>query len=930
MQHRTIAGALGRWVEYVEFAVRSRGIVSRLVTRWMLQSVAKAFESWHLVVSGALHRKKMLSKVLYRFNHAGMAAAFEGWRASIFTSKRQKSVAMKVLARMQHMALAGSLGRWVEFRQDCMRLRRVVLRLAQMRTGRCWSSWLEAVSTWVAERTASAHSAKLVYCNDIHRKQLLFTFLRLRMKRKLALCMHMWIQTTKKSSAMIRTMHQVVARLLYRRIHVIFTNWAEYIAENIALGPLVQNMRRHMLLWKLGKVFGTWAHMHMHETMAKRAVQMEMDNKMTHFAEAISRQVTEYGPRKVIVVSSHLEDVMVLIKAVQTDIPVVFLDYELDSPDSVLTSISAAGNGHKLDSIAFMDHGSPGKMNFFCDLDLTLESLTTNKTVHKFFVGIGALMSDTGRIDLLSCSVSDTDAGKDFVWALEEVTGCTIAASTSNVGATGGDGSWVLDHGVESGTNGSVDTADEYFAPTILNWHHVLSSTWDLTSAGGVPAGGVPVDLPIAAATRGGIGGGNTDKATMERLQMRLAMRRAAAKQKHVAANVCADLHLVAKNSALSLRGYLHMQSGKLRKQALLKGALQGWRHLVDVRRRHQAMLGPLLRMQFDNFTRWCGPPVHYFRTWSIYLLLLGLAIMGFKYNMRGCSVLFAWVSEVRLQREARAKAVSLHEISSLTEENERLAQRLMEFEAVAAEFIPNFHTVTIEEAEVHAFQRLEELQNQIEEAEARLAGGEGGGGEAAWLAEQPLSLEPASSNESTPNHRRVVAEVVSGAVVSAEVVSANSFPALLEKLQETPGPWHFRAITQVGVTRTLEASASPYASDGEPEHVHEYGPGEIVSVHELRQTLGGSHRGKTAHGWVSLLSLLGNIRATPQPNGEVLWEHSPSLLNEDAPSDRSPAADNFDEERLVAQADYDAASQTSWLNWFGLEEAQTSPGGQL
>jgi hypothetical protein len=59
-----------------------------------------------------------------------------------------------------------------------------------------------------------------------------------------------------------------------------------------------------------------------------------------------------------------------------------------------------------------------------------------------------------------------------------------------------------------------------------------------------------------------------------------------------------------------------------------------------------------------------------------------------------------------------------------------------------------------------------------------------------------------------------------------------------------------------------------------------------MVEVFEIRRSLGGVHRGRTVHGWVSLLSLLGTVRVTPEVGGGAVWHHVDGSAGDISPTD--------------------------------------------
>ncbi len=114
----------------------------------------------------------------------------------------------------------------------------------------------------------------------------------------------------------------------------------------------------------------------------------------------------------------------------------------------------------------------------------------------------------------------------------------------------------------------------------------------------------------------------------------------------------------------------------------------------------------------------------------------------------------------------------------------------------------------------------------------------------------------------------------------ASSIEAAASFPELLARLNRSPPPWHMRATSKVSVTESVETLGA-----GLDPSVYEYAPGEMVEVLEIRRSFGGVHRGRTVHGWVSLLSLLGTFRVMPDVDGGAVWHHVDGSAGDISPS---------------------------------------------
>ena len=76
---QSTAKALVTWQAWCVAAVRGRVLVGRLVVRWQSQALAGALDAWKVHgVSNAL-RRRVLAKMVGRLSQHAVAAAFHGW-----------------------------------------------------------------------------------------------------------------------------------------------------------------------------------------------------------------------------------------------------------------------------------------------------------------------------------------------------------------------------------------------------------------------------------------------------------------------------------------------------------------------------------------------------------------------------------------------------------------------------------------------------------------------------------------------------------------------------------------------------------------------------------------------------------------------------------------------------------------------------------
>ena len=489
----------------VEVAAQQGRAAERILQRWKMQGVMKCFSSWLDMIDV----KRKLRIIVLRLDMGGLSASFDSWSDSILIWKSQRAVISWMLLRMQHIAVSASFSAWHGMHVCNVNLVRIMHRLVfrrlYMKVYTIFTSWAHLVEplderpirirmqrfkvgvTFHSWSTAARHQATL--SRIMHRLILrlltskMITILTswanlvqasrsapglARMVRfRLGVTFHNWMNAARRNATLMRLMHRLAFRNLMKTMATMFSDWVQYCKTANDSSSLI-----HMQEFRLDFVFTGWKNLVQHKTT--EMVTTDDVDLVTPFREAISRRVSVDGPKRVIVVSSDLDDVLLLIHAVRKDTPVVFLDYELDTLASVFTDIKRAANGLNLESIAFMGHGSPGKMSLLCDVVITRESLSSNSNLRDFFTSVASLTGNSdgeaGRIDLLSCSLSKSEDGALLVQDLKDLTGCCVAASERPVGSSTQDADWLLQ-------DGAIDAAGIYLiAGEITKWNHVCAS----------------------------------------------------------------------------------------------------------------------------------------------------------------------------------------------------------------------------------------------------------------------------------------------------------------------------------------------------------------------------------------------------------------------------------------------------------------------
>ncbi|MHC4886053.1 MAG: DUF4347 domain-containing protein, partial [Planctomycetota bacterium] len=175
---------------------------------------------------------------------------------------------------------------------------------------------------------------------------------------------------------------------------------------------------------------------------------------------------------RVLAISSNAGDAEALAAAAMGNVMTVLFDAETGTPESVLDQIQDALDGQQADSIAFATHSAGnGGFTLTHDAIVNENTLFGDARLTQFWEGIGALLDDDGRIDLLACNLTDSVAGESLVADLEALTGHEVAASddvTGNVHS----GDWMLEMG-------NIDLLQTYFdGDAISQFAGRLATTW--------------------------------------------------------------------------------------------------------------------------------------------------------------------------------------------------------------------------------------------------------------------------------------------------------------------------------------------------------------------------------------------------------------------------------------------------------------------
>jgi len=158
----------------------------------------------------------------------------------------------------------------------------------------------------------------------------------------------------------------------------------------------------------------------------------------------------------VLVISSDIDDADDLAAAAKDNVIVIRYDASDTTTEDLAKLINDAVDGQKADSIAFASHsGGQAQVDLGSAGVMSLDTLD-DAELQNFWQGIGGLLNDDGRIDLLACDVLNGENGDAFLSKMEALSGANVAASTDATGNEVYGGDWVLE-------SDGVDVQSTYF-----------------------------------------------------------------------------------------------------------------------------------------------------------------------------------------------------------------------------------------------------------------------------------------------------------------------------------------------------------------------------------------------------------------------------------------------------------------------------------
>jgi len=196
-------------------------------------------------------------------------------------------------------------------------------------------------------------------------------------------------------------------------------------------------------------------------------------------ASSDSAAVGESGGVKVLVVSSEVQGATDLTAAALPGVVTILYDGVDSRPETILAALDAALAGQKAQSIAFATHNvGDGAVELEGGISLQGTTLTTTPEFQLFWSGVGKLLTDNGRIDLMACDLAATAGGELTISQIEHVSGHIVAASDDATGNLKDGGDWTLE-------SGNVDLAATYFASDRIDQFQGKLETIDLSGSTG-------------------------------------------------------------------------------------------------------------------------------------------------------------------------------------------------------------------------------------------------------------------------------------------------------------------------------------------------------------------------------------------------------------------------------------------------------------
>lgn len=175
--------------------------------------------------------------------------------------------------------------------------------------------------------------------------------------------------------------------------------------------------------------------------------------------------------KKVLIISSEVQDAEVLAKAAADGTIVIQYDFNASSLQDIKQLLEAKLQGEKAASIAFVNHGEEGQFHLSSQTLVSANTIKTNFELRDFFKDLGESLKSGGRLDLLGCNLAAGESGVLLMNSLENLIGKNVAASTNSTGNSINEADWLLE-------TDDVDVRSLYFSDKIKEWNGTLAMAW--------------------------------------------------------------------------------------------------------------------------------------------------------------------------------------------------------------------------------------------------------------------------------------------------------------------------------------------------------------------------------------------------------------------------------------------------------------------
>ena len=194
----------------------------------------------------------------------------------------------------------------------------------------------------------------------------------------------------------------------------------------------------------------------------------------------------DHTPVDVLVVSSRVSDSATLSGAALDNVLVVNYDASTTSLARLAGQITTALNGQQADSLTFATHGSSGFFHLTENIFVTEETLVNSSSLQNFWLDMGSLMRDGGRVDLLGCDIASGADGAALLYSLDALLDSAsknifVSASIDGTG-NGSSENWILEYG-------NVDASLYFDSAKLADWSGSLASYTVTTTADTINAG---------------------------------------------------------------------------------------------------------------------------------------------------------------------------------------------------------------------------------------------------------------------------------------------------------------------------------------------------------------------------------------------------------------------------------------------------------